>query len=57
MCLGLVNNEYWKLVKESYKSLSLSRNSLKIELPVNKSVKASDDLLLRNLDCAVIKFA
>jgi len=54
-CLDLLDTEYIKLVQESYKTLVESCRTLGLEIPVNKGVQGSKDLLLRNLDCAVIE--
>lgn len=49
-CLNLFEEENLKLVKESYSMLQVLEE-LGYEMPTNKGGK---DLLLRNLDCAVI---
>lgn len=54
-CLDLLDTEYLKLVTESHITLLTSCKTLGLEMPVNKSVAQSKDLLLRNLDCAVIE--
>src|SRR5450432_2928152 len=46
LCLDLLDKEYIDLVKESYKSLVESSKTLGIEVPVNKGLKGSKDLLL-----------
>jgi hypothetical protein len=53
--LDLMDTKYTRLVKESYDSLRISADSLGMELPVNKKAGNSRDLLLRELDCAVIE--
>lgn len=52
-CLDLLDYENLLLLKDGYILLGLSQDLL--ELPRNKQVGNSDDLLLRNLDCAVIE--
>jgi hypothetical protein len=54
-CLDLLDTEYINLVKVSYQTLIESCKTLGLPLPVNKSLRGSKDLLLRNLDCAVIE--
>lgn len=54
-CLDLLDAEYIALVKESYEILLASCKTLGLPLPVNSHVGGSADLLLRNLDCAVIQ--
>jgi hypothetical protein len=54
-CLDLLDTEYLLLVKESYQVLKDSFETMGVDLPVNKKVKSSNDLLLRRLDCAVIE--
>lgn len=54
-CLDLLDTEYLVLARESYQSLKDSCNTLAIELPVNKKMQGSNDLLIRRLDCSVIE--
>ena len=54
-CLDLLDTEFLKLVHQSFKALRFSYNSMGLELPVNKSIGGSRDLLLRKLDCNVIE--
>jgi hypothetical protein len=54
-CLDLLDSEYLKLVAKSYSLLSKSLELIGTEMPENKSVGGSQDLLLRNLDRAVIE--
>jgi hypothetical protein len=54
-CLDLLDTEYINLVKESYQTLVASCITLELPVPVNKGLRGSKDLLLRNLDCAVIE--
>jgi hypothetical protein len=54
-CLDLLDAEYIALVKESHKTLEESCKKLGLPMPVNNNVGSSTDLLLRNLDCAVIQ--
>ena len=54
-CLDLLDSEYLKLVSESHATLLVSCKTLGLDMPVNKSIPGSKDLLLRNLDCAVIE--
>jgi len=52
-CLDLLDYQNLQLLKEIYKTLLKSTNSF--ELPRNKTVGTMSDLLLRDLDCAVIE--
>jgi hypothetical protein len=54
-CLDLLDAEYIALVKESYNTLLESCKTLGLPVPVNSNIGSSTDLLLRNLDCAVIQ--
>jgi hypothetical protein len=54
-CLDLLDSEYLQFVKQSYNALGDSYKLLGLPLPVNRPLKASEDLLLRKLDCAVIE--
>lgn len=54
-CLDLMNMDHILMVKDSFYSLSALFSISKKQLPVNKSVEASNDILLRELDCAVIE--
>jgi len=54
-CLDLLNTTDLRLVKQSYHTLALSSETLGQELPVNRPVRDNKDLLLRELDCAVIE--
>ena len=54
-CLDLLDSEYLALVKDSYKTLEFSYKAFGITMPSNKKGKETNDLLLRNLDCAVIE--
>jgi len=54
-CLDLLDTEYLNLLSESHKTLLESCKILGLEVPVNKDIAGSTDLLLRHLDCAVIE--
>ncbi|WP_221391244.1 hypothetical protein [Dyadobacter sp. NIV53] len=54
-CLDLLEMDYLRLVQYSYQSLALTASKFDLELPINRSGKGSKDLVLRNLDCAVIE--
>ncbi len=54
-CLDLLDSEYLDLVKESYKNLVASYNTVGLEIPQNLKGRKTDELLVRNLDCAVIE--
>ena len=54
-CLDLLDEEFIKLVRGSFKTLSDAFKIAGFAVPTNKNVSNSNDLLLRNLDCAVIE--
>nr|WP_294873167.1 hypothetical protein [uncultured Pedobacter sp.] len=54
-CLDLLGKQYLEWVKYSYKNLSLSAKAANMILPVNFRGSKTKDLLIRNLDCAVIE--
>ena len=55
LCLDLMDAEYIALVKDSYTNLVQSCTTLGLEVPVNSQIGNSKDLLLRNLDRAVVQ--
>ncbi|MGF6926264.1 hypothetical protein QFZ48_001764 [Chitinophaga sp. W2I13] len=54
-CLDLLDATCLNLVRESYHALFKAVVNDKRTLPVNMPARGSQDLLLRNLDCAVIE--
>lgn len=54
ICLDLLDAKYINLVKESYENFFTCCRTLNLPLPENRKVGNSLDLLLRDLDCAVI---
>lgn len=54
-CLNLLEAKSIDTVKQAYKSLVELHKISGVELPQNKGVKGSKELLFRNLDCAVIE--
>ena len=54
-CLDLIESESLQLLKEGYEILHDTSQKTGFPLPQNKTTKTSKDLLLRNLDCAVIE--
>lgn len=54
-CLNLLDSKYLKHVKDGYKYLQTASKIADQELPENKNIKDSKDLLLRSLDCMVIE--
>ena len=54
-CLDLLDTAFLDVVKDSYMNLSCAADLLNTDLPVNKAPAQSTDLLLRDLDCAVIE--
>lgn len=54
-CLNLLDDECINLLEKQYKILQLSATLYGNTLPQNKNTGDNKDLLLRNLDCAVIE--
>jgi hypothetical protein len=54
-CLNLLEAHSLGVVKQGYRSLHELRKSSGSDMPQNIGTKGSKDLLLRNLDCAVIE--
>lgn len=54
-CLDLLDAEFIELVKESYYSFLETFKIIGAELPENKPLRGSEDLLMRDLDCEVIE--
>lgn len=55
-CLDLLDSKYLDVLKESYDFLNTSSKKFDLVLPKNKT-SISGELLVRNLDCAVIQTA
>lgn len=55
-CLSLDESNSLKLLKRSYKVMEKYFKLFDLKMPVNKTGREGDDLLLRNLDCMVIEF-
>lgn len=54
-CLDFTNYENLKLLKKGHEIVKAALQKEKRDLPINKSVGSSKDLLLRELDCLVIE--
>lgn len=54
-CLNLLDSKHIQHVKDGYKYLQTASQIANQELPKNKKIKGSEDLLLRPLDCMVIE--
>ena len=54
-CLDLLDFENLQFIKQGHEILSMSYNASGWELPQNKTIGSTGDLLLRELDCAVIE--
>ncbi len=55
-CLNLVDSRYIKIVENGYELLKKTAEKAKYELPKNtKPLSEENDLLIRELDCAVIE--
>lgn len=55
LCLDLFDYENLESLKESYEILVASKSNPMLELPENRKSFGSEDLLLRDLDCAVVE--
>lgn len=53
-CFNLTNRAYTDYLKVGYEMLKLSCEQKGIPLPENRNVDGNKDLLLRDLDCAVV---
>lgn len=54
-CLDLLDSQYLNLLKSGYHILTDLHNTHDLDIPKNKAIEKQGDLLLRNLDCAVIE--
>ncbi len=54
-CLDLLDYESLEFLKLGYDLLSTANTSAGMDLPINKNTGTNNDLLLRELDCAVIE--
>lgn len=54
-CLDLTDYGSAAILKTGYEILALELSLIGKPLPVNKNIKGNEDLLLRELDCAVIE--
>jgi hypothetical protein len=54
-CLDLLDSSFLNMVKEAYQYLELTYSKAKYEMPKNIPIENETDLLIRNLDCAVIE--
>ena len=55
-CLNLLDARSIDIVKDGYRQLAAAMKTAGGTLPENKAPSGSTDLLLRNLDCAVVEF-
>jgi hypothetical protein len=53
-CLNLLDSQYLKVIRTAYASLITATRESGAKLPQNRPLPGGKDLLLRNLDCAVI---
>lgn len=54
-CLNLLDARYLKLVKTNYENLLQAAREAGTPMPENRRAPGASELLLRNLDCAVIE--
>ena len=55
-CLNLLDSQAIRIVRTAYHQLRRVTSSAGLPLPQNRTLRRSDDLLLRRLDCAVIEY-
>jgi hypothetical protein len=55
LCLDLINSKSLQLLRAAYFVLEAELKNFGYTLPKNKPLKGSEDLIFRNLDCAVIE--
>ncbi len=55
-CLNLLDAESIELVKNGHQTLRSAMSKAGAAMPANRAPKGSKELLLRNLDCAVVEF-
>ncbi|MFB6454586.1 hypothetical protein ACE38W_04885 [Chitinophaga sp. Hz27] len=55
-CLDLTDDTHIQLVKEGYQELKELCDEYAIDMPKNHTLNSSNDLLRRELDCAVIEY-
>ncbi len=53
--MDLMDSTYLEVLSKSYENIEAFYEKFDINLPKNKPIGKRDDLLLRNLDCAVIE--
>ena len=54
-CLNLTDSMSFEILRQGYELLKIRCESQNIDLPQNKKSRNSDDIVQRNLDCAVIE--
>lgn len=55
-CFNLFSSAALEVLRTTHKSFVKTCREADVELPQNKALKTSEDLLLRHLDCAVIEY-
>ena len=55
-CLNLMDKPSIMMVKNAYEMMQKDFELIKVAMPVNKNIRNNEDLLIRNLDCAVIQY-
>ena len=55
-CLDLLDTAHLRHVKQAYDTFVRFANAAGKEIPANKLIGKSNDLLVRNLDCAVVEY-
>lgn len=54
-CLDLLDSEYLDVLKQGYNLLRKTKEQFGLPIPKNIALQGNNDLLKRNLDCAVIE--
>ena len=54
-CLNLLDSNNIKMLKLQYQILKIKMSIADKPMPINRNISGNSDLLLRNLDCAVIE--
>jgi hypothetical protein len=54
-CLDLLDSSFLKMAKQAYEELKKSVESAGFDMPMNIPIENETDILIRNLDCAVIE--
>lgn len=56
LCLDLLESKSLKILKHTYETFKYTQEVAELSIPTNRPIAGSKDLLIRELDCAVIQF-